>query len=62
MNKKAFSDNQRIHIVKLHIEKGRTIKSLHEEFNVAESTISRWIIKFRNGAMSSTNTCEGNDR
>ena len=34
-------------IVRLHLSEGRTIKSLHEEYGVSESAISRWCLIYR---------------
>lgn len=35
------------HIVRLHIEEGRTLKSLADEYGVARGSISLWCKKFR---------------
>ena len=48
MRAKAYDKELRENIVKLHLEKNRTISSLSEEFGIAVSTISRWVIVFRN--------------
>ena len=38
------------HLVKLHLEQGRTYKSLQDEFGVYSSTISRAVSRFRKEA------------
>lgn len=49
-----YSDKDRAVIVKLHLEEGRTRKSLCEEFSISESTLGRWIIRYKNGALKET--------
>ena len=34
-------------IVRLHLENGRTLKSLAEEYNVSKASISLWIRQYR---------------
>ena len=38
------------HLVKLHLEQGRTYQSLQDEYGVAKNTISRAVCKFRKEA------------
>ncbi len=38
------------HLVKLHIEQGRTIASLHEEYGIGYNTIGRAVARFRKEA------------
>lgn len=45
---KAFSTEFRNMIAELHIAHGKTIKSLAAEYGVSASTISRWVIYYRN--------------
>ena len=40
------------HLVKLHLEQGRTYKSLQDEYGVAHSTISRAVKRFREEALA----------
>ena len=35
-------------IVRLHLEEGRTIRSLAKEYNVSHASISNWVSQFRN--------------
>jgi transposase len=35
-------------IVRLHLEEGRTLKSLQDEYKVSKASISNWVTQFRN--------------
>ena len=35
-------------IVRLHLENGRSLRSLSEEYNISKSGISKWVQQFRN--------------
>ena len=48
MGKMAYEEVIRREIIQLHLEKNKTIKSLSDDYGVSPSTISRWIIAFRN--------------
>lgn len=48
MQRKVFTEAERIKIARLHLDEKRTMKSLAEEFGVSVSTISRWVIRYRN--------------
>ena len=48
MSGKPYGKDIREEIVKLHLEQKRTIASLSKEYGISASTISRWIIIFRN--------------
>lgn len=48
MQRKVFTEAERIKIARLHLDEKRTMKSLAEEFEVSVSTISRWVIRYRN--------------
>ena len=39
-------------IVRLHLEEGRSLKSLAAEYNVAHASISNWTRQFRNECQS----------
>ncbi len=41
-------------IVRLHLEEGRTLKGLAEEYGVSKASISNWVNQFRN-------ECQTND-
>ena len=41
-------------IVKLHLEEGRTLKSITEEYGISKSAISRWCLEFREECQQKT--------
>ena len=43
----SYNDETRKKIVRLHLEEGRSLKSLSEEFSVSKSGISNWVKKYR---------------
>ena len=43
----TYEENFKKKIVKLHIEGGRTIRSLSDEFHISKNGISYWIKKYR---------------
>lgn len=47
MSNKKYDDALRKKILKLHLEEGRTIKSLTNEYDLGTSTISYWLKKHR---------------
>ena len=49
---KSFSNEFRNMIVELHLNHGEPIKSLAKEYGVSDSSISRWIIYYRNKRLS----------
>jgi len=46
------------HLVKLHIEQGRTYQSLQDEFGVSRNTIGRAVSRFRKDAEANTAKAE----
>ena len=48
-------------IVRLHLEEGRTIKSLSEEYEVSKASISIWISNYRQECQTSQETKEDYD-
>lgn len=48
MSGKPYGKDIRYEIIKLHLEQKRTIISLSREYGISASTISRWIIVFKN--------------
>ena len=42
-----YNEEFRKKIVKLHLENGRSIQSLSDEFNISKSGISNWVKKYR---------------
>jgi len=48
MRVKSYDKDLRENVVKLHLEQNMTISRLSEEYGISASTISRWIIIYRN--------------
>ena len=42
--------------VKLHLENGRSLQSLSDEFNISKSGISNWVKKYREECQTNTET------
>lgn len=51
---KKYEPELREKILRLHLEEGRTKKSLTEEYNLGQSTLSYWLKQYRK-------ECETND-
>lgn len=60
MSIKPYGRAVKEEIIKLHLEKKRTITSLSEEYGISQSTISRWLTVQRN--MQSNDTYIGRGR
>ena len=43
----SYNEDTKKKIVRLHLEEGRSLKSLSEEFSVSKSGISNWVKKYR---------------
>ena len=52
----SYNDEIKKKIVKLHLENGRSIKSLSDEFNTSKSGISNWVKKYREECQTNTET------
>lgn len=48
-------------IVRLHLEEGRTLKSLQEEYGVSKAGISIWVNQFRNECQTNEEAKEDYD-
>ncbi|MBQ6313975.1 MAG: hypothetical protein IJI11_00055 [Mogibacterium sp.] len=48
MQRKVFTEAERTKIARLHFDEKRTMKSLAEKFDDSVSTVSRWVIRYRN--------------
>jgi len=48
-------------VVRLHVEEGRTLKSLHEEYNISKASVSIWIKKFREECQTNNEAKEDYD-
>ena len=44
----SYTDSFKENIIRLHLTQKRTIQSLSKEYGVSTSTISRWVIYYRN--------------
>ena len=49
----SYTEEFKKNIVRLHLEGGRSLKSLSEEFHVAESGISNWVKRYREECQNS---------
>ena len=47
MKKSIYEPEFKKQIVRLHLEEGRTIASLQEEYNISKASISNWVNQFR---------------
>ena len=43
----SYDEEFKKRIVRMHLEEGRTIKSLSEEYHVSENGIGYWLKKYR---------------
>ena len=55
MKENRFTDKERIKIVKLHVEEGKTLRTLSRDYGVSQSSIGRWVAKYRNGKLTKNN-------
>lgn len=55
-NQKKYTEEFRMQIVDLHIEAGKTITELSNEYGVSKGTISSWIKKYSPVQISETET------
>ena len=46
MSQKHYEPEYKKKVVKLHLEEGRTLKSLTQEYKIAKSTITNWCKQF----------------
>ena len=49
---KQFNKELKKEIVRLHIEDGRTLNSLADEYKISKATVSNWIKQYRNECQS----------
>lgn len=43
-----YTDSFKENIIRLHLDQRRTIQSLSKEYGVSTSTISRWVMTYKN--------------
>ena len=56
MKDNHFTDKERIKIVKLHVEEGKSQRVLSLDFGISQSSIGRWDAKYRNGKLTNKRT------
>ncbi len=49
---KQFNEELKKEVVRLHIEDGRTLNSLADEYKISKATVSNWIKQYRNECQS----------
>ena len=59
--KQHYQEEFKKKIVRLHLEEGRTIKSIQEEYGVSKASISIWVRQFRNECQSNEKAKEDYD-
>lgn len=47
MNMPQYDENFKKRIVRLHLEEGRTLKSLADEYGASKAAISKWVKTYR---------------
>ncbi len=57
----SYNEETKKKIVRLHLEEGRSLKSLADEFSVSKSGISNWVKKYREECRTNTETKEEYD-
>ena len=55
MSGKPYGKNVKEELIKQYLEQNRSITSLNKEYGMSKSTISRWIIAYRNKAYKRKN-------
>lgn len=50
----SYNKETKKKIVRLHLEEGRSLKSLSEEFSVSKSGISNWVKNYREECQNNT--------
>ena len=56
-----YEEEFKLRIVRLHLEKGRTLKSLAEEYGVSKAIISIWARNYREGCQTNQDNKEEYD-
>ena len=55
MSDNRFTEKERIRIAKLHVEEGKSQRDLSIDYGVSQSSIGRWVAKYRNEKMTKNN-------
>ncbi|SET02550.1 transposase, partial [[Clostridium] polysaccharolyticum] len=59
--RKNYEPETKKQIVRLHLEQGRTIKSLSEEYGVSTASVSNWVNQFRKECQNNSQAKEEYD-
>ena len=60
-NDSKYPSELKQEIIRLHLEEGRTIKSLTEEYHLGKGTITYWLKQYREECENNTTTKEQSD-
>ena len=60
-NDSKYPSELKQEIIRLHLEEGRTINSLTEEYHLGRGTITYWLIQYREECENNTKTKEQSD-
>lgn len=60
-NDSKYSSELKQEIIRLHLEEGRTVKSLTEEYNLGRGTITYWLKQYREECENNKSTKEQSD-
>ena len=52
MSDNRFTEKDRVKIAKLHVEEGKSQRILSLHYGVSQSSIGRWVAKYRNGKLT----------
>ncbi len=52
MRDNRFTEKDRVKIAKLHVEEGKSQRILSLHYGVSQSSIGRWVAKYRNGKLT----------
>jgi transposase len=61
MPKQKYEPEFKERIIRLHLEEGRTLSSLSEEYGVHKATISNWVKSYREECQTNPNAQEEYD-
>lgn len=59
--RKNYEPETKKQIVRLHLEQGKTIKSLSEEYGVSTASVSNWVNQFRKECQNNSQAKEEYD-
>lgn len=60
-NDSKYPSELKQEVIRLHLEEGRTIKSLTEEYHLGRGTITYWLKQYREECENNTETKEQSD-